>query len=156
MKIILSRKGFDSSAGGHASPVLSDATMVSLPIPSRLDELAYADIAMTPPSRDRRSRGDNGTSSRALPAVSSYAELIRAPDAGARLAGGAHLDPDLLAAARPRPVGWRPTFGQVGAAGGHLRNARVGVGDLFLFFGWFRHTEDDTARLRFIRGAGFH
>ena len=33
MKFILSRKGFDSSNGGIASPILPDGTMLSLPIP---------------------------------------------------------------------------------------------------------------------------
>jgi hypothetical protein len=33
MKVSLSRKGFDSSAGGCASPILPDGTLVPLPIP---------------------------------------------------------------------------------------------------------------------------
>jgi len=33
MKVILSRKGFDSGYGGFPSPVLPDGTMLSLPIP---------------------------------------------------------------------------------------------------------------------------
>src|SRR5574337_289673 len=45
MNVVLSRKGFDSGAGGHASPILPDGTMVSLPIPSPLDALDYADVA---------------------------------------------------------------------------------------------------------------
>ena len=45
MKIILSRKGFDSSNGGIVSPIMEDGTLVSLPIPSddrdRFDDLVY-------------------------------------------------------------------------------------------------------------------
>lgn len=53
----------------------------------------------------------------------------------------AHLDPDLRRDALPtRPNGWRPAFGQSGAAAGHLFNQEVGIGDLFMFFGWFRKT----------------
>jgi hypothetical protein len=33
MKVILSRKGFDSEYGGIASPILPDGTLLSLPIP---------------------------------------------------------------------------------------------------------------------------
>jgi hypothetical protein len=33
-KVILSRKGFDSSCGGYPSPILPDGTMISLPIPA--------------------------------------------------------------------------------------------------------------------------
>ena len=34
MKVILSRKGFDSSNGGCPSPILPDGTLLSLPIPT--------------------------------------------------------------------------------------------------------------------------
>ena len=34
MKIILSRKGFDSANGGAASPLFDDGSAVSLPIPA--------------------------------------------------------------------------------------------------------------------------
>lgn len=34
MKIILSRKGFDSANGGIVSPIFEDGTMISFPIPS--------------------------------------------------------------------------------------------------------------------------
>src|SRR5512137_1653099 len=43
MKIILSRKGFDSSLGGYPSPILPDGKMVSLPIPLK-DELRYSGL----------------------------------------------------------------------------------------------------------------
>ena len=45
MKIILSRKGFDSSTGKVPSPVFPDGTMISLPIPDRSSTIAYKDIA---------------------------------------------------------------------------------------------------------------
>lgn len=52
---------------------------------------------------------------------------------------------------------WRLTLGQVGAAAGHLRNQHVTVGDLFLFYGWFRRTSMVNGRLRFRQGDdGFH
>lgn len=33
MKVIISRKGFDSGYGGVASPIMPDGNMISLPIP---------------------------------------------------------------------------------------------------------------------------
>ena len=39
MKIILSRKGFDSSAGGYASPILDGKRLISLPIPENMSEM---------------------------------------------------------------------------------------------------------------------
>ena len=55
--------------------------------------------------------------------------------------GRCHLDPDLDFESVSRPQGWRPLFGSVGAAGTHLLDQGVGPGDLFLFFGWFRHVK---------------
>jgi hypothetical protein len=72
-----------------------------------------------------------------------------------RIAGtdGAHLDPDLRIDAVRRTPGWRPIFGQAGAAQSHLARHRVGPGDLFLFFGPFRRAESNGGALRFVRSA---
>lgn len=45
MKIIMSRKGFDSGYGGVASPIFSDRSMVSLPIPARWSVKSYEDAS---------------------------------------------------------------------------------------------------------------
>ena len=138
MKLILSRKGFDSSVGGHASPILPDGRMVSLPIPSSLDTLEYSSLRLS-----------GGV---------SYADVIDELDAGAKIGEkGAHLDPDLVKSTMPRRPNWQPSFGQIGAAAGHLRNQRVNEGDLFLFYGWFRHASEIGGRLQFSGGGnGFH
>ncbi len=52
-----------------------------------------------------------------------------------------------------RSAGWRPIFGQAGAAQSHLARHQVGPGDLFLFFGCFRHAEQAGGAFRFIRDA---
>ena len=72
-----------------------------------------------------------------------------------RIAGadGAHLDPDLRRDATARTRGWRPIFGQAGAAQSHLARHSVGAGDLFLFFGSFRRAENGGGALRFVRSA---
>ena len=43
MKIILSRKGFDSSNGGIPSPIMPDGTLISMPIPAK-EKVSYTDI----------------------------------------------------------------------------------------------------------------
>jgi hypothetical protein len=138
MKVILSRKGFDSSAGGHPSPILPNGLMLSLPIPSSRDSLRYEEIE----APDRR----------------SYADVLSDLGGRARISNkGAHLDPDLVQASRPRRKGWLPSLGQIGSAAGHLRNQLVGLGDLFMFYGWFRPTEQTNGRLRFTsQSDGFH
>ena len=42
-RVILSRKGFDSSSGGGPSPILPDGRLVSLPIPSS-DQDRYSSV----------------------------------------------------------------------------------------------------------------
>ncbi|MDR0448929.1 MAG: hypothetical protein LBG89_00500 [Rickettsiales bacterium] len=120
MKIILSRKGFDSSAGKMANPILPDGTLLSLPIPDPDSGRKYSDISY---------------------AGKTYWQIIKElnPD----FDGGefCHLDPDIRNdCMNSCPADWRPAFGQQAAALTHLRNAGIGIGDLFLFFGWFRQT----------------
>ncbi|HEV3157662.1 MAG TPA: hypothetical protein VGZ00_09990 [Candidatus Baltobacteraceae bacterium] len=133
MKIIFSRKGFDSSAGGCASPIL-DGRLVSLPIPDSASRITYADVTC----------GEIGSLG---PIVESLTKGRIAAKAGA------HLDPDLDADAVARQNGWRPIFGQVDAAQSHLLNQGVTKGDLFLMFGWFREAERNGKTSRFVPGA---
>ncbi len=122
MRLILSRKGFDSSSGGGPSPIFPDGSMIALPIPDRRSPVRYCDLVW---------RGRN------LGEI--VAQLTRGRRRGEH---GAHLDPDLRREMRPREPGWRGTLGQLGAAQGHLRKQGVGLGDLFLFWGAFRRVDE--------------
>lgn len=134
MRIILSRKGFDSSAGGVASPILPSGALCSLPIPEPSDDDArgrpYSEITV---------------GGKLLGPV--VADLT-----GERFdpASLAHLDPDLDERSVRRRPGWKATFGQAGAAESHLQNQGVGPGDLFLFFGWFREVEEEAGQLQYV------
>lgn len=146
MKLILSRKGFDSANGGCPSPILPDGTMLSLPIPDAREsasdklctpQLGFADLL-------------NETLNL------SYDEIWSS--IGKKTYQGnqpCHLDPDIRKIRRVCEVdGWEPAFGQCGAAQTHLENQGVGIGDLFLFFGWFRPVEKGTKTpVRYIRNA---
>ena len=44
MKIILSRKGFDSEYAGQPSPILPDGTLLSMPIPYSNEIIKYTDL----------------------------------------------------------------------------------------------------------------
>lgn len=129
MKIVLSRKGIDSGtrSGKMASPILPCGCLCSIAIPYRCG-ISYSHVYF-------------GTR--------SFRQIIRElnPRWSNRIA---HLDPDLRRdAVTSRPSGWRPAFGQSGAAAGHLINQGVGVGDLFVFFGWFRRTLEENGKLTF-------
>ncbi len=133
MKIIISRKGFDSKYGGTASPILPDGTMLSFPIPSD-DGIAYSSIKY----------GDKTY-------LKMWKEL---KPRQSEFSKKCHLDPDLRPSVRKNlPENWLPIFGQVGEAESHLENQGVKEGDLFMFFGWFRETEEISGSLHYKRGG---
>jgi len=119
MRVIFSRKGFDSENGGISSPILPDGQVLSIPIPENNGCQAYKDLKV----------GDK-----------TYLDLLK--ELGRKTTNDelCHLDPDIYHNVLIRPSGWRPLFGQEEAAQGHLRNQHVNKGDLFLFFGWFKKT----------------
>ncbi len=127
MKVILSRKGFDSANGGIPSPIMPDGTLLSMPIPFDDENTAYADIQW------------NGM---------TYADILRDLNP-TREYTRCHLDPDIRDNRVKHIKGWAPAFGQLGSAQGKLRNAGVEEGDLILFFGWFRKAVESKAGYRF-------
>ncbi len=134
MKVIFSRKGFDSANGRVPSPIFPDGTALSLPIPYKRSPARFRDVQW---------RGES-----LGPIVESLSNR--------RIKGGdrCHLDPDLNADALERLPGWRPAFGQVEKAQSHLENQGVGPGDLFLYFGWFRAVEPGhEGTWRYVRNA---
>jgi hypothetical protein len=110
LKIVFSRKGFDSSSGRAPSPII-DGVPISLPIP-------------------------HGK----YPSVSTYRDL----DLGDALsqAQSKYTADDFC---HEDPMFWddRRAFGQTGAAQSQLETQKVGIGDVFLFFGLFAESGRD-------------
>lgn len=136
MKIILSRKGFDSGIGGVASPIFPSGELHSLPIPESI------------PSNHSKRYQEIQAGEHSLGSIVND------------LTGGkvkpewfAHLDPDLDAGSVPRSANWRPVFGQAGAAEKHLQNQGVKEGDIFVFYGWFRLVELVSGKYRYVSAA---
>jgi len=136
MKVVLSRKGFDSESGGTPSPIFPDMRMLSLPIPSKLSTVRYEDILW-----------------KDTPVVGEMVESLtkrRIPRTYR-----AHLDPDLnpdiSVQGESRHPNWRPLFGQDSAAQSHLHNQGVGPDDIFLFFGLFREVTGAGPALTFCQ-----
>lgn len=133
MKVILSRKGFDSENGKAPSPIMPDGTLLSMPIPSN-DNDRYEDLAY------------NGH---------TYKEILSdlKPDIDYSTC---HLDPDLsLELRKKRPKYWSPAYGQINQSQNYLKDtAHVDAGDLFLFFGSFHRVKEIGGRFRYVRNSG--
>lgn len=136
-KVIISRKGFDSSAGGISSPIL-DKTFFPLPIPEGGSDLFYKDLKLMKTGLD-------------------LLDVIR--QLGARQYSECHMDPNLnpaLYGLNPSE-GWSPAFGQDDIALSHLIDAhQVKKGDIFLFFGRFRHAQLNGQVIKFTDKDEFH
>jgi len=136
MKIILSRKGFDSGIGKVPSPIFPSGDMCSLPIPESL------------PSRHSKRYREIRAGALSLGTIVSDVT-------GGRVKPTvyAHLDPDLNPLSILRPKNWRPIFGQAGVAEKHLQNQGVQEGDIFVFYGWFRQVERVSGTYRYVPNA---
>ncbi len=140
MKVILSRKGFDSKYGARPSPILPDGRMISLPIPTS---------------------GPDKYSTLWLSKRHSYFDLMKTITPKIVTRDGkwekitrnttCHCDPDIFAKIKKRDIGWLPIFGQVDKAQGHLKKEHVKENDLFIFFGTFRNTIKDRGKILFDR-----
>ena len=131
MKVILSRKGFDSSNGGIVSPIFEDGTVVSLPIPSH-DRDSFSDLQY---------------------AGTLYSEILS--DLHYKGENFCHVDPDLDQNRRVVKIdGWEPAFGQIDQSAIYLRNNRISEGDLFLFFGNFHCVRNIEGHFEYIKGTG--
>lgn len=129
MKLIFSRKGFDSKYGGMPSPILPDGQLLSLPIPSSKDKTTFAHL--------------NVDKKLLRPILSDLGRGRFSLDSAV------HLDPDLDRMRDLQQSGWRPCLGQSGSAQGHLARQGIAPGDLFLFFGWHRRIEKQQGIWRY-------
>jgi hypothetical protein len=141
MKVIFSRKGLDSSFGEYPSPILPDGILLPWPIPVTQQQKEEDERGI--PYRDMRFGGQ---------LISEIINQLN-PRFDYQYA---HLDPDVDETRfGPRPEGWLPIFGQTGRPQFHLEKQEVdkdgGEGNLFLFYGWFRHTRYDNGRLCYVQ-----
>lgn len=142
-RIILSRKGWDSKAGGKPSPVLQDGTPLSLPIPDGESGVCYNDL-----------RFPDGS-----PGIGALVENLTA--GRVRRDTEVHLDPDLRKSSIEREK-FKSAFGQCGQAQFHLRkqglckDTNEPNSDLFLFFGLFRPALKKDGVWKYDRHPAIH
>lgn len=111
-RIILSRKGFDASAGGKASPILENGNICPIPIPDTFGPFSH---------RYRDLKYDHVN-------IEDVFEVVKPKSS---LDDYCHFDPQL-----DQSIG---LFGQVSGSQTTLEKQGVGTGDVFLFFGWYKN-----------------
>lgn len=136
----------DSENGGIPSPVIKTNEgkwiFVPLPIPSRYeDDTKYSELNVH----------ENIFAS----------DLLKDLGLPTRKYETCHNDPDINSNyINNRPLGWKANFGQVKSAESHLENMQIGLGDIFLFFGWFKKVEFKNGKFCYIKDKvfpnGFH
>ncbi|MCL2061329.1 MAG: hypothetical protein FWH03_01715 [Firmicutes bacterium] len=134
MKIILSKKGFDTSYGGHPS-IIDGTRLISMPVPEKDGLSAYSDLYL---SSDEK--------------LSSVAEKhykhIYVDKQRTEFSGNikCHADPNIsnyfrLDNFRGSLGQSDNSLGQSDKAQSHLKGQEVGKGDIFLFYGLFAEAE---------------
>ncbi len=136
MKVILSRKGFEPTHGGIPSPIMPDGTLLLLPKPVEDGAISYHDLSY------------KGLSYYDI--VLSLDKLQKESLDKFRTHSGCYIMPEN----HTPPLEWYPAYFHNGLLESHLNRQNISVGDIFLFYGWFRQTEyDNKHQLRFVPDA---
>ena len=123
--LVISRKGFDATAGGVASPIFANGDIFSVPIPQKKQS----------PTKYRELRFNDLSGREIL-------DLI----------GAKSISDDDFYHNDPLLSGHKGIFGQAGGSQGELDNCEIGRGDLFLFFGWFKQYYQNGPNLHHLFG----
>lgn len=137
MKIIFSRKGFDSTAGGAASLIFPDGTLFSIPIPSSEDDNFYSGLSFQYEGHPIQTILNDVLGMR----IKNNHKIIDCNFTQEQQR--CHHDPMWM------PHANRLVLGQAAIAESHLQNQNVGTGDIFVFYGWFRKIEKIDGRWRY-------
>jgi len=138
MKVIYSRKGFDSGYGGFPSPIFPNGQIVSLPIPAK-DGFFYSQLNNVYSGESISHVVNDLTYSER----NKYSRIKLSPRHKYKQCDytinkiEAHNDPAYYDVEHYKGY----VLGQCDAAQGHLINQKVSPGDLFVFYGLFREVE---------------
>ncbi len=140
MKIIFSRKGFDSKAGGYPSLIFPDGTLFSIPIPDKEGQFKYKDLNFKYQNESIDSILNDLTFQRINSGKKRECD---------------YTDEKFHCHYDPMPIEDQDfigiAFGQQGTTEAHLRNQKIEEGDIFLFYGWFKKVEKNDGRWQYIQ-----
>jgi len=130
-RIVFSRKGFDSSAGGFPNPIFPDGTMYMIPIPDKNSPVSYKDLNFSYAGDSIQKILNDLTKKRIkLKGKTKHCDYKEEKFK-------CHLDP--MEIEHPKFHGI--AFGQLGGMASHLIRKGINEGDIFLFFSWFKEVE---------------
>jgi len=141
MKIIFSRKGFDSAAGGFPSLIFPDNTLFSIAIPSNPSHCDYGRLAFRYGEEPIQDILNQTTNRRIHSNGKRHACDYSAADQGC------HHDPMYLKESN------QLVLGQTEQSESHLRNQGVSASDVFLFYGWFRRVAPTGGCWNYVHDA---
>jgi len=130
MKIIFSRKGFDSSSGGFPSLIFPDGTLFSIPIPSKDNEYKYKDLEYKYENESIQSILNDLTNKQINSGKKRECDYTDEKF-------HCHYDPMPISNQDFQGI----AFGQQNNTEGHLRNQNIAEDDIFVFYGWFKNIE---------------
>ncbi len=138
--LILSRKGLDSSNSNKPSFIWENGALISLPIPS-YDIIHYSDLKYLDWSYERIFDDLD---------ISLYCKDEHKNVINQKVT--CHCDPDIFSNNKLNSIkDWKACFGQHGIAQIHLHKKNVNVGDIFLFYGWFKKIQLIDGILSYIK-----
>lgn len=149
MKIIFSRKGFDTANGFLQSPIFEDKTYFSLPIP--YDEgIPFADVHY-------KCNGDKSMNLMDLLNQLGNFKPVTGEKRPVINSDLCHFDPDIAdnVTIEGRDEPWQRGFGQLNGAQTHLegdgkvKREKVEIGDLFIFFGRFQNVIENAGKYEY-------
>lgn len=143
MKIVLSRKGFDSSIqGGGSANIVYNNKCYPIPIPEVGTDIRYSDLKFED---------------------TNYLKVMR--DLNINQFTECHLDPFLSRKITPfHPItkNWEKSLGQCDISQNILKENNIKKGDIFLFFGWFNFVKKENGKFKYSQykkeyhKEGFH
>lgn len=137
MKVILSRKGLDSTYCDIANLCINNTELVMLPIMSKNNTATYKDLSLC----------ENPTTSNVVEQIFNHSKTINTDT-------HCHVDPNLINFYKVDS--FLGSLGQVNSSQAHLLNQGVSVGDIFIFFGLFNDCNTSQSEVKVFKSKSKH
>lgn len=142
MKVVFSRKGFDSSNGGFASPIFPDGTLFLVPIPDKKTSVSYGDLNFhyqgEPIQKILNDLTNQTINSGKIRSYDYFSNKFKC-----------HLDPMVIENKNFKGI----VFGQEGSSASHLIKKNIQRGDIFLFFSWSKEVEKINGKWQYKKNS---